>query len=376
MNPIRILLVEDDEDDFVLTRGLLEEIGQERFDLEWQASFETGARRVQEGSFDVGLFDFRLGAHTGLELLQITRQRDSPFPVILMTGKGDLAIDLEAMRSGAADYLVKDQIDAALLERSIRYAIQQRRMEEEEIRSAREQEARIQAELAAAAKDEFLATVSHELRNPLNAVLGWITLLNTGGLDAAAQARALKIIERNARAQVQLIDDLLDQARITSGTLHIERQPVELGPILEKLLEAIHPDAEAKSIQLTADLGATPVRVDGDGGRLQQIFANLLSNALKFTPEGGQIAVQLRVEPGQAFLAVRDSGRGIAPEFMHRVFNRFHQANSTERHRKSGLGLGLAIALHLAEAHGGTITAESPGEGLGSTFTVRLPTLP
>jgi signal transduction histidine kinase len=374
MERIRVLLVEDDEDDYVLTRGLLEEIGSDRFELEWQPTYEAAVESIRQHDFDVGLFDYRLGAGTGLELLRVVMDLRPAVPVILMTGQGDLEVDLEAMRQGAADYLIKGALDAAQLERSIRYAIQGRRMEEERFRRVREQEARVQAEAANRAKDEFLATVSHELRTPLNAVLNWVRLLDRGALDAADQERAYKIIERNARAQVQLIDDLLDHARIASDTLRVERNPVELGPILDKVVEALQPEAEAKSIRLAKHAEACPIRVEGDAGRLQQVVSNLLANALKFTPEGGEVALALAREGGFARLTVQDSGRGIPADFLPRIFDRFHQVQA-DGQRTGGLGLGLAIARHLVEAHGGTIQVESPGEGQGATFTVRIPAL-
>jgi len=379
MDRLRVLLIEDDEDDYVFTRDLLAEIGGERFELEWAPTYERGLARVLEDRFDVCLLDFRLGARTGLELLREARagNRGAPVfltPIILMTGQGDQEIDLEAMRSGAADYLVKGEIDAAGLERSIRYAVQHRRMEEERVRLVREQEARHLAEAANRAKDELIAMVSHELRNPLNAMLGWVSLLNSGKLDAEAQSRALEVIERNARAQAQLIDDLLDSARVASGNLRLDLRPVDLAQVVEKVLDAMYPSAEAKSIAVTADLDRPLEVAAGDPGRLQQVVSNLLSNAVKFTPGGGAIEVSLKREGSEARITVRDTGDGISAAFLPHVFERFRQ--DERKGQSGGLGLGLAIARHLVERHGGTIGVESPGEGQGTTFTVRLPLAP
>ncbi len=375
MDRVRVLLIEDDEDDYVFARDLLAEIGGDRFELEWAPTYERGLLRVLEDHFDVCLLDFRLGARTGLELLREARaggsaSPDSTTPIILMTGQGDQEIDLEAMRSGAADYLVKGEIDAAGLERSIRYAVQHRRMEEERVRLIREQEARHLAEEANRAKDEFLAMVSHELRNPLNAMLGWVSLLNSGKLDPEAQARALEVIERNARAQAQLIDDLLDIARVVSGNLRLDLRPVDLAQVVEKALDAMHPAAEAKSIAVTADLDRPLEMAAGDPDRLLQVVSNLLSNAVKFTPGGGAIEVSLKRDSGEARITVRDSGDGISAAFLPHVFERFRQGGVRSQ---GGLGLGLAIARHLVELHGGAIRVESPGEGRGTTFTVSLP---
>jgi signal transduction histidine kinase len=376
MDRTRVLLIEDDEDDYVFTRDLLAEIGGERFELEWAPTYERGLARVLEDCCDVCLLDFRLGARTGLELLREARAGDSGSPVvltpiILMTGQGDQEIDLEAMRSGAADYLVKGEIDAAGLERSIRYAVQHRRMEEERVRLVREQEARHLAEEANRAKDEFLAMVSHELRTPLNAMLGWVTLLNSGKLDTEAQGRALEVIERNARAQAQLIDDLLDVARVVSGNLRLELRPVDLAQVVEKALDAMYPAAEAKSVAVTADLDRPLEVAAGDPDRLQQVVSNLLSNAVKFTPGGGEVEVSLKRDGSEARITVRDSGDGISAAFLPYVFERFRQGEG--RGQSGGLGLGLAIARHIVEQHGGTIRAESRGEGQGTKFTVNLP---
>lgn len=375
MDRLQVLLIEDDEDDYVFTRDLLAEISGDRFELEWAPTYERGLLRVLEERFDVCLLDFRLGARTGLELLREARETHARAPgfitpIILMTGQGDQEIDLEAMRSGAADYLVKGEISAAGLERSIRYAVQHRRMEEERVRLVREQEARHLAEEANRAKDEFLAMVSHELRNPLNAMLGWVSLLNSGKLDAEAQGRALTIIERNARAQAQLIDDLLDIARVASGNLRLDLRPVDLAQVVEKALDALHPAAAAKSIAVTADLDRPLEMAAGDPDRLHQVVANLLSNAVKFTPGGGAIAVSLKRHGEEARITVRDTGDGISAAFLPHVFERFRQGGKSQ---SGGLGLGLAIARHIVERHGGTIRVDSPGEGQGATFTVSLP---
>jgi signal transduction histidine kinase len=370
MDRLRVLLIEDDEDDYVFTRDLLAEIGGGRFELAWEPSYERGLQRVLEDPFDVCLLDFRLGARTGLELLREARAADSSAPIILMTGQGDQEIDLEAMRSGAADYLVKGEIDAAGLERSIRYAVQHRRMEEERVRLVREQEARHLAEAANRAKDELIAMVSHELRTPLSSMLGWLSLLNSGKLDAEAQSRALEVIERNARAQAQLIDDLLDSARVASGSLRLDLRPVDLAQVVEKALDAMHPTAEAKAVLVRSDLDRPLEMAAGDPGRLQQVVSNLLSNAVKFTPGGGEVEVSLKRDGGEARITVRDSGDGISAAFLPHVFERFRQGGKSP---SGGLGLGLAIALHIAEQHGGTIRAESRGEGQGTKFTVSLP---
>jgi signal transduction histidine kinase len=223
-------------------------------------------------------------------------------------------------------------------------------------------------------KDEFLATLSHELRTPLNAMLGWAHMLRSMTLPPETVSRALESLERNARAQAQLVEDLLDVSRIVSGKLQINSGEVDLARVVLEAVESVRPALVAKRLDLQLsvppELGAI---VKGDADRLRQVVWNLLSNATKFTPSGGQVAVSVRTVDGQAEVSVRDTGVGIPRQFLRHVFERFRQAESTASRRHGGLGLGLAIVRHLTEAHGGTVDVESAGEGQGATFTVRLP---
>jgi PAS domain S-box-containing protein len=224
-------------------------------------------------------------------------------------------------------------------------------------------------------KDEFLATLSHELRTPLTAVLGWTRLLGTGQLDPETAKRAMDTIERNAQSQVQLIDDILDVSRIIRGKLRLNVRPVELAPVIESAVDSVRPAAEAKGIRLQVVLDRQAGPVSGDPDRLQQVVWNLLSNAIKFTPKEGRVQVLLARADSQLEVTVSDTGQGIAPEFIPYVFDRFRQADPTTTRTHGGLGLGLAIARHLVELHGGTVRAESGGEGRGATFRVLLPLL-
>ncbi|HEY9881945.1 MAG TPA: ATP-binding protein, partial [Leptolyngbyaceae cyanobacterium] len=237
----------------------------------------------------------------------------------------------------------------------------------------RERAAREEAEQANRIKDEFLAVLSHELRTPLNPILGWTKLLQTGSFNAQRTKQALEVIERNIKQQTQLIDDLLDISRILRGKLVLNEAPVNLVFTIEAALETVRLAAEAKNIQIKTDLDSFLPPVLGDEGRLQQIVLNLLSNAIKFTPYGGQVEVRLkRVEP-EVHIQVKDTGKGIAPDFLPYVFELFRQEDSRTTRRFGGLGLGLAIVRQMTELHGGTAHAESMGEGLGATFTIRLP---
>jgi signal transduction histidine kinase/DNA-binding response OmpR family regulator len=236
-----------------------------------------------------------------------------------------------------------------------------------------EQKARTEAERANRAKDEFLATISHELRTPLTAMLGWARMLRSGKLEDELFNRALETIERNAKAQAQLIDDLLDVSRIITGKLRIETRPIELAPIIEAALDAIRPAAEAKSIQLKMDLDAFAGTVSGDPNRLQQVFWNIFSNAVKFTPNGGMVEAQMKRVNSHLEVIISDTGPGISPDFLPHIFDPFRQADGSTTRTHGGLGLGLSIVRHLVELHGGIVYASSPGKGQGSKFTVSLP---
>lgn len=235
------------------------------------------------------------------------------------------------------------------------------------------QSERRRAEEASRSKDEFLAVVSHELRTPLSAILGWARMLNAGTLAEGQAARAAQVIERNAAAQAQLIEDLLDVSRITTGKLKIESTQVDVAAVLDAAVDVIRSAAESKDIQLIIDLDRGLKSIIGDGSRLQQVFWNLLSNAVKFTARGGEVRVALVRSEDSYVVSVSDNGQGIAPDFLPYVFERFRQEDSRTSRASAGLGLGLSIARHIVELHGGTIEAASDGLGHGSVLTVRLP---
>lgn len=236
-----------------------------------------------------------------------------------------------------------------------------------------ERAARAEAELANRAKDEFLSTLSHELRTPLTPILGWAGMLRRRSLDEATRARAYEVIERSARAQAQLVSDLLDVSRIVAGKLALDVVPVDLNDVVAAAAAVIQPAAAAKSIVVETRFDAALGPVAGDPDRLQQVFWNLLSNAVKFTPEGGRVGVRLDHVDREAVVVIEDTGEGIAPEFLPLIFDRFRQADATSTRRYGGLGLGLAIVRYLVDLHGGSVTASSAGRGQGATFTVRLP---
>ncbi|MEH1947715.1 MAG: chemotaxis protein CheB [Nostoc sp.] len=236
---------------------------------------------------------------------------------------------------------------------------------------AQEQSARQQAEIANRAKDEFLSNLSHELRNPLNTILGWVQLFRTRNLDSSIVIRAWEVIERSAKVQAQLIDDMLDVSRITSGKLHLNTRLIDLVSVVSAAIESIEFSAEAKSIEIVSQLNSATIV--GDFDRLQQVLWNLLSNAIKFTPAGGRVGIMLEAVSTHAELRVSDTGIGIRADLLPYVFDRFRQGDSSSSKTTQGLGLGLSIVRHLIELHGGTVQAQSPGEGLGTTIVVRLP---
>ena len=251
---------------------------------------------------------------------------------------------------------------------------ERKRAEEERERLLeREQAARAAAEEASRLKDEFLATVSHELRTPLTPILGWARMLRDNALEEDVRSRALETIERSAHAQSQIINDLLDVSRIIAGKLRLDIRHVELAAVVEMAVETVRAAAEAKAIEIRTTFDPSAGVIPGDPNRLQQVVWNLLTNAVKFTPRGGRVEVRLARADSHVELTVSDTGQGITPDFLPYVFDRFRQADGSSTRAHGGLGLGLAIVRHLVELHGGTVGVDSPGEGLGTTFRVRLP---
>ncbi|HEV8169386.1 MAG TPA: ATP-binding protein, partial [Pyrinomonadaceae bacterium] len=233
-----------------------------------------------------------------------------------------------------------------------------------------------QAEESSRLKEEFLATISHELRTPLSAILGWTRMLRMGQLSPEDSAKALDTIERNARAQAQLVDDLLDVSRIITGKLRMDVRPADPNSFIDAAVEAVKPAAEAKGVRVLKVIDTGAVSIPGDPVRLQQVIWNLLSNAIKFTPRGGRVQIYSQRVNSHLEIVVSDSGQGISPEFLPHVFDRFRQADQKTSRQHGGMGLGLAIVRHLVEMHGGSVRASSEGEGKGATFTVMLPIAP
>ncbi|MGI8898711.1 MAG: hybrid sensor histidine kinase/response regulator [Pyrinomonadaceae bacterium] len=281
---------------------------------------------------------------------------------------------------GYADLVNHDDRLRAIIQlqqkaKTLQAEIRQREEAQEELRASlvREQMARAEAESANRMKDEFLATVSHELRTPLNAIMGWSHMLRSGRLDQATMARAFETIDRNAKSQAQLIEDILDASRVITGRLRLNLGPVDVASVINSAIDSVQLAADSKGIQLEVTLDPSVRHTLGDSSRLQQVVWNLLANAIKFTPSGGR--VEVRVERANAALqvCVSDTGQGISAEFLPFIFDRFRQADSTSTRAHGGLGLGLSIVRHLVELHGGSVEAQSAGLGSGTTFLIRLP---
>lgn len=374
---LHVLLIEDNATDALLVEAAFEEMAFIRADVVAVERLSQGLACLEEvctagkAPFDVVLLDLNLPDNDGLQAVERVALAAPDVPIIALTGLADESRALEALHLGASDYLVKGQGDASMLERSIRYAIERKRSEKWRLELARAQHAQAEAEEASRAKDQFLATLSHELRTPLNSILGWAYMMRSGALSPEESKDALEVIERNARAQAKLVEDLLDVSRFIAGKMALESAPLDFAAVVQRGVEDVLPAANEK--ELTTSIETEPAQLNGDASRLQQVVSNLLTNAVKFTPAGGKVDVRVMTENHRALLQVRDSGEGIAPEFLPHVFDRFLQADGSPTRRHGGLGLGLAIVRTIAELHGGSVSVTSEGEGQGATFTVDLP---
>lgn len=383
------VLVIDDEESVALT--VSEILRQEGFHVETSSSGDEAVRRLEGTEYDLVLTDLHMEGGDGISVLAELQQRAPLTISVVLTGFASVETAISALRSGAYDYLVKpcnvedlkhtvrrgvEHRRLMLREREARASLEelnrdlQRRVEERTIELVRRNE-----ELAEAnrAKDIFLATLSHELRTPLTPVLGWVNLLKTGALDQASVNQALDTIERNARLQARLVDDLLDISRIVTGKLQFEREHVDLGVVVEAAVDTMRSQAATREIDINVALPAEPLVALGSPVRLEQIVLNLLSNAIKFTETGGRVNVRVQRVNNEASIVVEDTGVGITPEFLPHVFDSFRQADGSTTRQHGGLGLGLAIVKALAKLHEGSVRAESDGIGQGARFTFTLP---
>jgi signal transduction histidine kinase len=368
-----ILVVDDNEPARYTKSRILREAGYEVVEA---ATGDDALRLVVERMPRLILLDVNLPGVDGWEVCRRLKADPATASVAVLQVSATHVREEDTVRAleGGADASLTEPIEPAVLVATVR-ALLRARLAEDALRDAlaREQTTRAAAEAANRTKDEFLATLSHELRSPLGVILTWVALLRSGRIDDAGKSRALEAIERNTRHQAKLIEDLLDVSRIISGKMRLDVGVVNLPEVVDAAVEGVRHAADAKGIQLEVLRGATVGPVSGDPARLQQVIWNLLSNAIKFTPLSGRVAVRVERVDSQAQIQVTDSGRGIDPAFLPHIFERFRQADPSTTRSEGGLGLGLAIVRHLVELHGGTVRAESDGFGQGSTFTVRLP---
>lgn len=421
--PVSILLVDDEARNLDVLETIL---GRADYRLVRAQTAEEALMALLGGEFAAIVLDIQMPGTSGIELAQLIKQRkrNRDVPILFLTAYSVEERDvLRGYDVGAVDYLTKPVnpdilrskiavfVDLfrktralAAANRALENEVAERQKVEEALRQANEElEARVrertldltrtmeseraarsEAERASRLKDEFLAIVSHELRTPLNAILGWGHILTEGRADRPeVLTQGLETIVRNARAQAHLIEDLLDMSRIVSGKVRLNLQAVALAEIVSAAVGTVTPTARSKGVEIECATGSASLAplappaliVRGDPERLQQVVLNLLTNAVKFTPEGGKVRASVRTDGSWAEVVVLDTGQGIPPRFLPYVFDPFVQAESSTTRRHGGLGLGLAVVSHLVALHGGTVRAESLGEGLGSTFLVRIPLL-
>jgi signal transduction histidine kinase len=380
-----ILILDDDQATLTLERRTLERAG---FKVIAAATPAEARAAIARDGVAMLVLDYRLGgSSSGLDFFRSLRAERRDLPAVLVTSFSDESKVIEALRAGIRDVVPKSGdyldylpqaviriIDQVLTERQVAESESLKRIAEERERLLEsERAARAESERAGRLKDEFLATLSHELRTPLNAILGWTHLLQARPGDARQLAEGLETIERNARAQTQIVDDLLEMSRIISGKLRLDVQPIDLAAVVDGAIQTIRPAAQAKSIRLETAIDPSAGPISGDAARIQQILWNVFSNAIKFTPKDGRITVSVQRVESHVEVTVTDTGQGIRPEFLPYLFDRFRQADASTTRQHRGMGLGLSIVKNLVEMHGGAVRASSPGEGQGATFVISLP---
>ena len=369
---MHIVLIDDNADDRLLAiRALKPEFANAEFieAHEAEALDQAFARKP-----DLVITDYALRWTTGIDVLDQAAKRLPGVPVVMFTNTGSEEIAARALRHGAADYVIKRRGEFNRLATAAKNVVSQAQLRKRvDVLLEEERGARLEAERASRQREEFLATLSHELRTPLHAILGWVNLLRMGALVSPAEVQnAYKVLERNARAQARLIDDLLDLSRIATGRLIFEMKPVRVGSCIEEVLDELRPLAAAKSVTVAYADEYDSV-VQGDYTRLCQVVRNLLSNAIKFSEANGRVEIHLRRAGSHAEVSVADQGVGIAPDHLPHIFDRFKQADSTTTRRQGGMGIGLSLAKYIVEGHGGHLSAHSAGIGKGATFIFTLP---
>lgn len=375
--PIRILLVEDDEDDYLITRDLLFEIAAVQYDIRWEKTFRDGLDALSENAHDVALIDYRLGGESGIDLIREAARRGCPAPTILLTGAGDRDIDMAAMQAGAADFLDKTMLTGPLLDRSVRYAMAQavdrRSLIEKSVSLATAKE---QAELANRAKSEFLANMSHELRTPLNAIIGFSEIMKdelSGPMNNPYYKEYVRDIYASANHLLEVINDILDVSKVEAGKIELQETVVELDNAIQSAMRLVIERAGEADVKIEFSPPPGLPRLYADARRVKQMLLNLLSNAVKFTPAGGRVTIEAKTASDGITISVADTGIGIAADKMALVFTPFAQVDGSLKRKYEGTGLGLSLTKGLIELHGGSITLES-APGQGTTVSLWFPT--
>lgn len=374
--PLKILVVDDTPEDREVVRRYLTRTTRERYTLLEADNGEEGLRLWREERPDCILLDFNLPDTNGLEFLETLMEEmgSDTLPVVMLTGTGNEEIAVSSMRRGAQDYLVKGAVTPEAVRAAVRHAVERVRMLQR-LESQREELERTNQELMAAdeRKDQFLAMLAHELRNPVSAIRNAVELIKVAPADEPRIHQALDVLERQLRHQSHLLDDLLDVSRITRGKILLRQERVDLAHLARETLMDHQKALEKARLQLAQEFPDEPVWVQGDRIRLAQVLGNLLDNAIKFTDPGGQVQVKLWVEDGEARLSVTDTGVGISAEMLPHLFETFAQADRSLDRSAGGLGLGLALVSGLVQLHGGRVTSASEGVNRGATFTLTLP---
>jgi signal transduction histidine kinase len=386
-----VLIVDDSHANLIALGAVLKPLGVRVVEA---SSGQMALDLAAQEEFAVVLLDVQMPEMDGFEVARRLRASETghELPIIFLTAiHRDEGFARKGYATGAADYITKP-FDVDVLRARVKAFVdlfhQRERLRQQEVGERtrerddalaqladmleRERQARRDAEVANHAKDEFLATISHELRTPLNAILGWAVIAQRKATDPEVQ-QALATIERNARVQTRIIEDVLDVGRIISGKLRLEIAQVRVSETIHGAVQALRPAADAKSVRLVVEVDEAVGIIAADVDRLQQIIWNVLSNAIKFTPKGGSVALKATRAPTDVVVTVTDTGQGIPKSFLAHLFEPFRQADGSTTRRHGGLGLGLAIVNQLVQAHGGSIVAQSEGEGLGATFTITLP---
>jgi signal transduction histidine kinase len=373
VNSQALLIVDDNEVRRYAKSRTLRSAG---FEIVEATTVKEARRLLAERRFRLSIVDIGLPDMDGREFArELKGSPDTASMLVLQVSASFVTpADMVSSLEHGADASLMEPIDPLVLLATVR-ALLRARQAEDDLREAlvREQAARALAEEANRSKDELLAVISHELRSPLSAILTWATVLRGDGIDAGVLARGLDAIERNARLQGKLIEDLLDVSRIIFGKATLRPESIDLRVVLETAIEGARESARKRGVDLGLGTGEPLPPLIADSARMLQVFANLLSNAIKFTPAGGRVDVRAALDGRVVVVNVTDTGRGISGRFLPHVFDRFRQADASTTRREGGLGLGLAIVRHLVQQHGGTVEVESAGEGKGTTFTVRLP---